>query len=229
MKREKIFKLLKSEAPMDEVLIKGWIRTLRTSKTFSFLEINDGSCLKNLQVIADDSLPHYEDIKKITTGSAVIVSGRLVQSQGKGQKWEISADHVEIVSLAPETYALQKKRHSDEFLRAIAHLRPRTNKYGAAFRIRSDMSYAVHKFFKNKDFRYIHTPILTGSDCEGAGELFRVTALDLENLPIKDGKTDYMSDFFAKEANLTVSGQLSAEMFSLAMGDVYTIGPTFRA
>ena len=229
MKREKISKLLKTGVPMDEVLVKGWIRTLRTSKKFSFLEINDGSCLKNVQVIADDSLPHYEDIKKITTGSAVIVSGKLVQSQGQGQKWEISADHVEIVSLAPETYALQKKRHSDEFLRTIAHLRPRTNKYGAAFRIRSDMSYAVHKFFKNKDFRYIHTPILTGSDCEGAGELFRVTALDLENLPIKDGKTDYMSDFFAKEANLTVSGQLSAEMFCLALGDVYTFGPTFRA
>jgi len=205
MKREKIFKLLKSEVPLDEVLIKGWIRTLRTAKKFSFLEINDGSCLKNIQVIADDSLPNYEDIKKLTTGSAVIVSGKLIQSQGGGQKWEISANHVEIVSLAPETYALQKKRHSDEFLRTIAHFRPRTNKYGAAFRMRSEMSYAVHKFFKDKNFRYIHTPILTGSDCEGAGELFKVTALDLENLPLKDGKTDYMKDFFGKVANLTVS------------------------
>jgi asparaginyl-tRNA synthetase len=229
MKQEKIFKLLKSEAPMDEVLIKGWIRTLRTSKTFSFLEINDGSCLKNVQAIADDSLPNYDDIKKLTTGSAVIVSGKLIQSQGKGQKWEVSADHVEIVSLAPETYALQKKRHSDEFLRTIAHLRPRTNKYGAAFRLRSEMSYAVHKFFKDKNFCYIQTPILTGSDCEGAGELFKVTALDLENLPKKNGKTDYIKDFFGKEANLTVSGQLSAEMFCLALGDVYTFGPTFRA
>ncbi len=214
---------------MNAVLVKGWVRTLRTSKAFSFLEINDGSCLKNIQIIADDALPNYVDIKKLTTGSAVIVSGKLIRSQGKGQKWEITADHVEIVSLAPESYALQKKRHSDEFLRTIAHLRPRTNKYGAAFRIRSEMSYAIHKFFKNKNFRYVHTPILTGSDCEGAGELFKVTALDLENLPRKDGKTDYMEDFFSKEANLTVSGQLSAEMFCLALGDVYTFGPTFRA
>jgi asparaginyl-tRNA synthetase len=229
MQREKIFNLLKSDVPMDAVLVKGWVRTLRTSKAFSFLEINDGSCLKNIQIIADDALPNYFDIKKLTTGSAVIISGKLIRSQGKGQRWEITADHVEIVSLAPESYALQKKRHSDEFLRTIAHLRPRTNKYGAAFRIRSEMSYAIHKFFKDKNFRYVHTPILTGSDCEGAGELFKVTALDLENLPKKDGKTDYMEDFFSKEANLTVSGQLSAEMFCLALGDVYTFGPTFRA
>jgi asparaginyl-tRNA synthetase len=229
MKREKIFKLLKSEKPLNEVLVKGWIRTLRTSKAFSFLEINDGSCLKNIQVIADESLPNYADIKKLTTGSAVITSGKLIQSQGKGQKWEISADYFEIVSMAPDSYALQKKRHSDEFLRTIAHLRPRTNKYGAAFRMRSEMAYAIHKFFKDKNFKYVHTPILTGSDCEGAGELFKVTALDLENLPKKDGKTDYLKDFFSKEANLTVSGQLSAEMFCLALGDVYTFGPTFRA
>ena len=157
MERKKIFKLLKSDTPQDEVLIKGWLRTIRSSKTFSFLEINDGSCLKNIQVIADESLPNYEDIKKLTTGSAVTVSGKLVKSQGAGQKWEISADDVEIVSFAPENYALQKKRHSDEFLRTIAHLRPRTNKYGAAFRMRSEMSYAVHKFFKEKNFRYPHT------------------------------------------------------------------------
>jgi len=229
MQRTKIFKLLNSEAPVEKMLIKGWVRTRRDSKGFSFLEINDGSCLKNIQVIADDSLSNYEDIKKLTTGSAVAVKGKLVESQGGGQKWEISADHVDIISLAPETYVLQKKRHSDEFLRGMAHIRPRTNKYGAAFRIRSEMSYATHKFFRNKGFRYVHTPILTGSDCEGAGELFKVTALDLENLPQKDGKTDYMQDFFGKEANLTVSGQLSAEMFCLALGDVYTFGPTFRA
>ncbi|MGD9138650.1 MAG: asparagine--tRNA ligase [Desulfobacterales bacterium] len=229
MDRKKIVDLLKSDAPMDGVLVKGWVRTLRTSKAFSFIEVNDGSCLKNVQVIADESLPNYADIKKLTTGSAIILSGNLVRSQGKGQKWEISADHVEIVSIAPESYALQKKRHSDEFLRTIAHLRPRTNKYGAAFRIRSEMSYAIHKFFKDKHFRYIHTPILTGSDCEGAGELFKVTSLDLEDLPLKDGKTNFLKDFFGKEANLTVSGQLSAEMFCLALGDVYTFGPTFRA
>jgi asparaginyl-tRNA synthetase len=229
MERTKIFNLLKSETPAAEVLIKGWTRTRRDSKSFSFLEINDGSCLKNIQVIANDSLPNYEEIKKLTTGSAVAVRGELVESRGGGQTWEITAAQVDVISLAPESFPLQKKRHTDEFLRSIAHLRPRTNKYGAAFRMRSEMSYAIHKFFRDSGFRYVHTPILTGSDCEGAGELFKVTALDLENLPQKEGKTDYLQDFFAKEANLTVSGQLSAEMFCLALGDVYTFGPTFRA
>ncbi len=229
MKRTKIFKVLKSEAPLEAVLVKGWIRTRRDSKSFSFLEINDGSCLKNVQVVANETLPNFDDILKLSTGSAVSVGGRLVESRGGGQKWEIIAEQVEIISLAPDTYPLQKKRHSDEFLRTIAHLRPRTNKYGAAFRIRSEMSYAIHEFFRDRGFRYVHTPILTGSDCEGAGELFKVTALDLANLPQKDGKPDYTQDFFGKEANLTVSGQLSAEMFCLALGDVYTFGPTFRA
>ncbi len=229
MKRTKIHKLLQSEASQDNVLIKGWVRTRRDSKAFSFLEINDGSSLKNIQVIADESLPNYEGIKKLTTGSAVTVRGKLVKSQGGGQNWEITADQVEIISLAPDTYVLQKKRHSDEFLRSIAHLRPRTNKYGAAFRMRSEMSFAIHKFFRDKGFRYVHTPILTGSDCEGAGELFKVTALNLDNPPKVGGKMDYDQDFFGKEANLTVSGQLSAEMFCLALGDVYTFGPTFRA
>jgi len=229
MERTKIHELLNSKTPLDQVLLNGWVRTRRDAKAFSFLEINDGSCLKNIQVIADDVLSNYEDIKKLTTGSAVSVKGKLVASKGGGQKWEVSAGQVDIISLAPDTYALQKKRHSDEFLRSIAHLRPRTNKYGAAFRMRSEMSFAIHKFFRDKGFRYVHTPILTGSDCEGAGELFKVTALDLENPPQKDGKTDYDQDFFGKEANLTVSGQLSAEMFCLALGDVYTFGPTFRA
>ncbi len=229
MERTKVHKLLQSEAPLDQVLIKGWVRTRRDSKTFSFIEINDGSCLKNIQVIAEDALPNYEDIKKLTTGSALAVSGKLVESRGGGQKWEVAAEQVDIISTAPETYALQKKRHSDEFLRTIAHLRPRTNKYGAAFRIRSEMSFAIHKFFRDRGFRYVHTPILTGSDCEGAGELFKVTALDLDRPPHKDGKLDYEQDFFGREANLTVSGQLSAEMFCLALGDVYTFGPTFRA
>ena len=229
MERTKIHKLLQSEAPLDQVLIKGWVRTRRDAKNFSFIEINDGSCLKNIQVIADDVLPNYEDIKKLTTGSALSVSGKLMESKGGGQKWEVTAEQVDIISLAPETYALQKKRHSDEFLRSIAHLRPRTNKYGAAFRMRSEMSFAIHKFFRDRGFRYVHTPILTGSDCEGAGELFKVTALDLNHLPQKDGKLDFGQDFFGKEANLTVSGQLSAEMFCLALGDVYTFGPTFRA
>jgi asparaginyl-tRNA synthetase len=229
MKRTKIFKLLKSERPMEQVLIKGWVRTRRDSKGFSFIEINDGSCLKNIQVVADEKLSNYADIKKLTTGSALAVGGQLVESKGGGQKWEILADTLEIIQLAPEDFPLQKKRHTDEFLRTIAHLRPRTNKYGAAFRIRSEISYGIHKFFRARGFRYLHSPILTGSDCEGAGEMFRVTTLDLNHPPQKDGKTDYERDFFGKEANLTVSGQLSAEMFALALGDVYTFGPTFRA
>ncbi|MCP4350951.1 MAG: asparagine--tRNA ligase [Desulfobacterales bacterium] len=229
MKRTKIFKLLQSDKPSDKILIKGWVRTRRDSKDFSFIEVNDGSCLKNVQVIAENNLENYEDIKKLSTGSSVAITGSLAESQGKGQKWEIRARQVDIVSFAPETFPLQKKRHTDEFLRTIAHLRPRTNKYGAAFRIRSELSYSIHRFFKEKGFFYIHTPIITGSDCEGAGELFRVTALDMEHTPKQDGKTDYSLDFFGKEANLTVSGQLSAEMFALALGDVYTFGPTFRA
>jgi asparaginyl-tRNA synthetase len=229
MKPTKIFKLLKSESPIDQVLIKGWVRTRRDSKGFSFIEVNDGSSLKNIQVVADQKLAGYEEVKKMTTGSAVVFSGKLVESKGGGQKWEILADNAQIVHQAAETYPLQKKRHTDEFLRTIAHLRPRTNKYGAAFRIRSEMSYGIHKFFRDRGFRYLHAPIITGSDCEGAGELFRVTTLDPDNPPKKEGRTDYIQDFFGKEANLTVSGQLSAEMFALALGDVYTFGPTFRA
>jgi len=229
MERTKIFMLLKSDTPVDPVFIKGWIRTRRDSKGFSFIEVNDGSSLKNIQVVADDSIDNYSDIKKLTTGSAVCVGGKMVASKGAGQKWEIQAEHFEIIQSAPESYPLQKKRHTDEYLRTIAHLRPRTNKYGAAFRIRSEISYAIHKFFRDRGFRYIHTPIITGSDCEGAGELFRVTAFDLDNLPVKEGKADFQQDFFGKEANLTVSGQLSAEMFCLSLGDVYTFGPTFRA
>jgi len=229
MSRIKINELMKSTEPKNDVLVKGWVRTKRDAKTFSFLEVNDGSCLKNLQIIADGTLSTYGDVKRLTTGSAVAVQGNLIPSQGKGQKWELAATHVDVVSLAPEDFPLQKKRHTDEFLRTIAHLRPRTNKYGAAFRIRSELAYAIHKFFKERGFRYIHTPILTGSDCEGAGELFRVTAFDLNQVPNKDGKPDYEQDFFGKEANLTVSGQLAVEMFALSLGDVYTFGPTFRA
>ncbi len=229
MERTKITALIAADRSPGSVLIKGWVRTRRDSKTFSFIELNDGSCLKNIQVIADDSLPDYEEVKKLSTGSAVVIKGKMVESEGGGQKWEIRADEVEIISIAPDTYPLQKKRHTDEYLRTIAHLRPRSNKYGAAFRIRSELSWAIHKFFKEKEFRYIHTPIITGSDCEGAGEMFRVTSLPLDNLPRKEGKTDFSADFFGKEANLTVSGQLSAEMFALSLGDVYTFGPTFRA
>jgi len=229
MKRIKISPLLQAKAPATDVLIKGWVRTRRDSKDFSFIEVNDGSCLKNMQVIAGSALDNYSEIVKLTTGSAVAVVGKLVASQGAGQRWEIQADRVDVLSLAPESFPLQKKRHSDEFLRTIAHLRPRTNKYGAIFRIRSALSYAIHRFFQDRGFSYIHTPILTGSDCEGAGELFRVTTLDLIHPPLKDGHTDFSLDFFGRPANLTVSGQLSAEMLALALGDVYTFGPTFRA
>jgi asparaginyl-tRNA synthetase len=229
MKRTKIFELLKSDRPIDEILVKGWVRTKRDAKDFSFIEVNDGSCLKNIQIIVDNTIDHYKDIIRISTGSAVAISGKLEESKGPGQKWEVGAESVEILNIAPENYPLQKKRHTDEFLRNIAHLRPRTNKYGAAFRIRSELSYAIHKFFRDKGFRYIHSPIITGSDCEGAGELFRVTTIDPDDPPRKEGKIDYSNDFFGKEVNLTVSGQLSAEMFALALGDVYTFGPTFRA
>ncbi|MCK4470110.1 MAG: asparagine--tRNA ligase [Desulfobacterales bacterium] len=229
MKRTRILNLLRSDRPMENVIIMGWVRTRRDSKGFSFIEVNDGSCLKNMQVIADSSLVNYEKITKLSTGSAVTVTGSLMESQGKGQKWELKADGLEILSIAPDTFPLQKKRHSDEFLRTIAHLRPRTNKYSAIFRIRSELSFAIHKFFKDRGFKYIHTPVLTGSDCEGAGELFKVTTLDMDSVPKKDGKIDFSLDFFGAATNLTVSGQLSAEMFALSLGDVYTFGPTFRA
>jgi asparaginyl-tRNA synthetase len=229
MQRTKIVKLLEAHNPIEKVLVKGWVRTRRDSKSFSFIELNDGSCLKNMQVIAIATLCNYEEIKKLSTGSAVVITGKLVESQGGGQRWEIQADTVDIVSHSSDTYPLQKKRHSDEFLRTIAHLRPRTNKYGAAFRIRSELAFAIHKFFRDRGFIYIHSPIITGSDCEGAGELFKVTAFDLDHIPKEDGITDFLKDFFGKEASLTVSGQLSAEMFALALGDVYTFGPTFRA
>jgi asparaginyl-tRNA synthetase len=229
MERTKIAELLAAENPRETVLVKGWVRTRRDSKAFSFIELNDGSSLKNLQIIADVNMDGYEEVRRLTTGSAVAVTGALVESKGGGQKWEVQAEAVEIHSLAPEDFPLQKKRHTDEFLRTIAHLRPRTNKYGAAFRIRSELAWAIHKFFRERGFRYIHTPILTGSDCEGAGEMFRVTSLDLNAPPRTNGKIDYTRDFFGKEANLTVSGQLEAEMLALALGDVYTFGPTFRA
>jgi asparaginyl-tRNA synthetase len=222
MQRTKIKHLLASTAPVPAALVKGWVRTRRDTKDFSFIEVNDGSCLSNLQVIAVQTLNNYAEIRKLTTGSAIAVQGALLASQGKGQRWELHADQVDIVQIAPDSYPLQKKRHSDEFLRTIAHLRPRTNKYGATFRIRSELSFAIHQFFRERGFQYVHTPILTGSDCEGAGELFRVTTLE-------PGQREIDQDFFGKEANLTVSGQLEAEMLALSLGDVYTFGPTFRA
>ncbi len=228
MKRTKVNVLLGLDKAVGKVLIKGWIRTKRASKTFSFMEVNDGSCLKNIQVIANADIQNYSQIEAITTGTSVSIEGELVDSPGKGQKWEIHASDIEIINIAPESFPLQKKRHSDEFLRTIAHLRPRTNKYGAAFRIRSEMVFAIHKFYKEKGFVYLTAPLITGSDCEGAGEMFRVTSLDPAQIK-KLGKMDFKQDFFGQESSLTVSGQLPAEMFALAFGDVYTFGPTFRA
>ncbi len=224
-----IAELLNSKTPLREVGLNGWVRTRRESSNFSFLEINDGSCLANIQVIVDEGIDGYDLVRQIGTGAAVTVRGELVESPGKGQRWEIHARQLRLHGPAPEDYPLQKKRHSDEFLRSIAHLRPRTNKYGAIARIRARLSYAIHRFFNERGFYWIHTPIITGSDCEGAGEMFRVTTLDLANVPVRDGRVDFEHDFFGKEANLTVSGQLSVETYCLSLGKVYTFGPTFRS
>ncbi len=217
---------LEASAPQMGVTIQGWVRTRRDSKEFSFVEINDGSSLKGIQIVVDAGIPGYEEISSFATGAAAEIVGDLVESPGKGQKWEVKATSVKLIGAAPEEYPLQKKRHSDEFLRSIAHLRGRTNKYGAMFRIRSETARAVHNFFHNNGFYNLHSPILTGSDCEGAGEMFRVTTLDLHKPLPKDPDAE---DFFGKEANLTVSGQLSAETYALSHGRVYTFGPTFRA
>lgn len=230
LKRTKIVSLLEADQPIEKVLVKGWVRTRRDAKDFSFIELNDGSSLKNIQIIANNNLSNYEEVKKITTGSSLAVTGALVESKGGNQKYEIVAGEIEIYSLALDDFPLQKKKHTDEYLRTIAHLRPRTNKYGAAFRVRSELSFAIHKFFNDRGFRYVHTPIITGSDCEGAGEMFQVTTLDLNNVPkLPDGSVDYSKDFFGKAAHLTVSGQLNGEMYALGLGDIYTFGPTFRA
>jgi len=229
MNRTKIKQLLAAQESPGTVRVYGWVRTRRDAKEFSFMEVNDGSCLENIQVIADAEIEGYSRIKEITTGAAVSVTGELKPSPGQKQDWEIQAARISLLGPAPETYPLQKKRHSDEFLRSIAHLRPRTNKYGAVFRIRSELSFAIHRFFHDRDFTYIHTPVITGMDCEGAGELFQVTAMDMAEPPKTDGRIDYSRDFFEKPAYLTVSGQLEAELMALALGDVYTFGPTFRA
>jgi asparaginyl-tRNA synthetase len=230
MRRTRISEALNHHAAMDQILVKGWVRTRRDSKGFSFLEINDGSCLTNLQVIVDATGAAHDTLHQAVTGAAVEVRGALVASPGKGQRWEVQATDVTLLGAAdPETYPLQKKRHTDEFLRGIAHLRPRTNKYGSLFRIRSECAYAIHTFFRERGFYYLHTPIITGSDCEGAGELFRVTTLPHALQDGPSGALSFDDDFFGKEANLTVSGQLEAELFACALGNVYTFGPTFRA
>lgn len=206
-----------------EITIKGWVRTVRDQKKFAFIELNDGSTLSGYQVIADENLPNYaETIKNISTGASLSVKGNVVESPAKGQNTEIHATEIEVIGTCPDTYPLQKKRHSFEFLRTIAHLRPRTNTLGAVARIRNALAYATHQFFQEKGFMYVHTPIITASDCEGAGEMFRVTTLDPSCKPGDE-------DFFSKPAYLTVSGQLNGEIYATALSDIYTFGPTFRA
>jgi asparaginyl-tRNA synthetase len=230
MKRMLIKNLLNSSTAIGHVRASGWVRTRRDSKGFFFLEVNDGSCLRNLQVIVDETVPAFDRLAAATTGAAVEIEGALVESPGAGQKWELKAVGLRLLGVAdPETFPLQKKRHTDEFLRTIAHLRPRTNKYGAMFRIRSEAAFAVHRFFRERGFHCLHSPILTGSDCEGAGEMFRVTTLPLGPPAPSAGPDPFAADFFGREASLTVSGQLEAELFACALGNVYTFGPTFRA
>ena len=221
--RTLIKKALASTEAKEGITIKGWVRTRRDAKGFSFLELNDGSCLTGLQVIIDAGTPGYADILRFTTGSSAVVTGNLVPSPAAGQKWELRATAVELVGEAEASYPLQKKGHSLEFLRTIAHLRPRSNLFGAIFRTRSRLAYAVHQFFQERDFVYVHTPIITASDCEGAGEMFRVTTLK--------GNADEKpaADFFGKPTYLTVSGQLEGETFACALSNIYTFGPTFRA
>ncbi len=231
MNADRINTVLSGRKAGDAVTVAGWVRTRRDAKAFSFVEVNDGSCAASLQVIADASLPNYEtEILKLTTGSAVACEGLLAASVGKGQALELRASAITVFSVAPPDYPLQKKHHSFEFLREIGHLRPRTNTIAAVARLRNSMSFAVHTFFQERGFAYVHTPIISASDCEGAGEQFRVTTLPLDNLPRNErGGVDFTQDFFGKKASLTVSGQLEAESYALALGRVYTFGPTFRA
>jgi asparaginyl-tRNA synthetase len=213
-----------------EIAVAGWIRTVRDSKTFGFIELNDGTFFKSLQIVFEDHLHNFKEVAKLGVGAAIIVQGKLILTPNQKQPFEIQATEIVIEGECPPEYPLQKKRHSFEFLRQIAYLRPRTNTFGAVFRVRSLAAYAIHKFFQERHFVYAHTPLITASDCEGAGEMFRVTTLDPINPPTTaDGEVDFKEDFFGKMASLTVSGQLSAETFAMAFRDVYTFGPTFRA
>ena len=230
MQRSKIKEILGRESPGGDVLVQGWVKTRRSSKAVSFVQVSDGSTLADIQVVADESLPNFQAVDALTTGCSVSVIGTLVESPGKGQKYEIHAKSIEVVGESdPDTYPLQKKRHTVEFLRDIAHLRPRTNTFGAMARVRNALAYAIHGFFQDKGFLFLQAPMITASDAEGAGAMFRVTTLDLANVPMKDGAVNAEEDFFGKPTFLTVSGQLEAEIFALALSDVYTFGPTFRA
>ncbi len=230
MKNLRIIELLNSTAYDKIVDVRGWVRTKRGNKQIAFIAVNDGSTINSIQLVAEISKFDEELLKKVTTGACIVASGKLVKSQGQGQAVEIQAEKIEVVGEADETFPLQKKGHSLEFLREIAHLRPRTNTFGAIFRIRHHMTFAIHKYFNDRGFFNLHSPIVTGSDAEGAGEMFRVTTLDLDNLPRNEnGQVDFKEDFFGKSTNLTVSGQLEGELAAMALGNVYTFGPTFRA
>ncbi|MBR5850310.1 MAG: asparagine--tRNA ligase, partial [Alistipes sp.] len=231
MKTQRIATILKSGAVDTDVVVKGWVRTKRGNKNVAFIALNDGSCMQNIQVVVDLAKIAEEELKPVTTGACLRVDGRLVKSLGAGQGVEVQAEKIEVYGTAdPETYPLQKKGHSLEFLREIAYLRPRTNTFGAVLRIRHAMAFAIHQYFHNKGFYYLHTPLITASDCEGAGEMFQVTTLDLNNVPkTEQGEVDFSQDFFGKACNLTVSGQLEGELGALSMGQIYTFGPTFRA
>jgi asparaginyl-tRNA synthetase len=231
MKRKKIKELLAVQPVGEEVLVKGWVRTKRGNKNILFIALNDGSTINNIQIVAQAAMFDEDLLKDITTGACIGVSGKLVASQGQGQTIEIDAGSIELYGKSDaETYPLQKKGHSMEFLREHAHLRFRTNTFGAVFRIRHAMAFAIHKYFNDKGFYYLHTPVITGSDAEGAGEMFHVTTLDLNNIPRNEnGSVNFGIDFFGKETNLTVSGQLEGELGALALGEIYTFGPTFRA
>lgn len=229
--RKKVAEALQMTSYGENIIVKGWVRTRRGNKNVSFIALNDGSTINNIQIVVDNANFDENELKKITTGACIGVNGTLVQSMGKGQSVEIQATSIEVYGEAdPETYPLQKKGHSMEFLRDIAYLRPRTNTFGAVFRIRHNMAMAIHTFFHQRGFYYFHTPLITASDCEGAGQMFTVTTMDLENLPkTEDGKVDYSQDFYGKHASLTVSGQLEGELGALSLGEIYTFGPTFRA
>ena len=227
----RIAQLLKSTEYDSQVVVKGWVRTKRGNKNVAFIALNDGSCVANIQIVVDLAKADEETLRQITTGACIAVEGRLVESLGQGQGVEVQAEKIEIYGTAdPESYPLQKKGHSLEFLRDIAYLRPRTNTFGAILRIRHAMAYAIHKYFNDRGFYYLHTPLITASDCEGAGAMFQVTTLDMNEPPrTEEGKVDYSQDFFGKHCSLTVSGQLEGELGALSLGQIYTFGPTFRA
>ena len=227
----RIAQILKSTEYDSQVVVKGWVRTKRGNKNVAFIALNDGSCVANIQIVVDLAKADEETLKQVTTGACICVEGRLVESLGQGQGVEVQADKIEVYGTAdPESYPLQKKGHSLEFLRDIAYLRPRTNTFGAILRIRHAMAYAIHKYFNDKGFYYLHTPLITASDCEGAGAMFQVTTLDMNEPPrTEEGKVDYSQDFFGKHCSLTVSGQLEGELGALSLGQIYTFGPTFRA